>query len=184
MNRDALAVLAQASELLPADVRLLFLTRASEAALAACGISSSRLSARCVPREEVAKALSAAHVLVAPLSHKNGGMDEVRTVFSTKLLEYLVSGRPILVFAPGDSFHAQSARTHGWGWVVDRDDPRALAAGICKLLDDESLAAGLVTAALAEAPAGSRRLCRGALRLGARTAAAGAAMETSKGLVA
>ena len=39
--------------------------------------------------------------------------DEVRTVFSTKLLEYLIAGRPIVVFAPHDSYHATSAQKEG-----------------------------------------------------------------------
>ena len=95
--------------------------------------------------------MSACHVLIAPLSHKNGSADEVRTVFSTKLLEYLLAGRPILVFAPRDSFHAISARERGWGLVVDEDDPQALANGIVKLLTDQPLCERLVAGALAEA---------------------------------
>jgi hypothetical protein len=72
---------------------------------------------------------SEAHVLVAPLSHKNCSIDEVRTVFSTKLLEYLIAGRPIVVFAPEDSYHAESARRGGWGgYVVSEDSPAALAS--------------------------------------------------------
>ena len=50
-------------------------------------------------------------------------MDEVRTVFSTKILEYLVSGRPIVVFAPEGSYHAESAKKNGWGYVVTEDSP-------------------------------------------------------------
>ncbi len=151
MNMDALRVLAKASELLPEDMQLLFLSLASKKDLTDLGIASSRLSARTVPREEVWRTLSASHVLIAPLSHKNGSADEVRTVFSTKLLEYLVSGRPILVFGPDYSFHVQSARKHGWGLVVDRDDPQALADGIMKILTDEGLAKQLVSCALLEA---------------------------------
>ena len=151
MNLDSLRVLAKASELLPEDVRLLFLTRATKESLADDGIASSRLAARTVSREDVGRLVSACHVLVAPLSHKNGSAEEVRTVFSTKLLEYLLSGRPILVFAPRDSFHAISARQGGWGLVVDEDDPKALADGIVKLLTDEPLCRSLVAGALAEA---------------------------------
>jgi glycosyltransferase involved in cell wall biosynthesis len=151
MNEDSLRVLAQASELLPADVQLLFLSHNTRETMAERGIASSRLVVRSVPRQEALRLASSCHALVAPLSHKNGSADEVRTVFSTKLLEYLVSGRPILVFSPADSFHSQSARQNQWGWVVDQDDPRALADGIKRLLDDESLCAKLVDGALAEA---------------------------------
>jgi glycosyltransferase involved in cell wall biosynthesis len=151
MNVDSLRVLAKAADLLPDDVELLFCTPLSTAQLRDRGIESSRLVSRWVTREEVRRLLSSAHVLVSPLSHKNGAMEEVRTVFSTKLLEYLVSGRPILVFSPPTSFHTESAKQGHWGLVVDEDDATALATGIRRLLDDEQLAASVVAGALEEA---------------------------------
>ena len=153
MNHDALRQLAAASELLPPTYELLFCSPETVGSLGKLGIKSSRLRVQFVSRQEVQALQSEAHVLVAPLSHKNGSPDEVRTVFSTKLLEYLVAGRPILVFAPADSFHARSARAAGWGYVVSEDDPRALADGILKVVEDQKLAASLVRGARAEAEA-------------------------------
>jgi glycosyltransferase involved in cell wall biosynthesis len=89
--------------------------------------------------------------LIAPLSHNNCSVDEVRTVFSTKLLEYFVSGRPIIVFAPQDSYHAVSAAKNGWGYVVTENSPSALATAIEKVITDSDLAARLVHGALKEA---------------------------------
>ena len=157
MNLDALQVLASASELLPPEYELLYCTSADIATLQRYGIRSSRLRVTYVSRAEVQRLQSEAHVLVAPLSHKNCSIDEVRTVFSTKLLEYFVSGRPIVVFAPADSYHATSARKHGWGYVVTEDTPTALAAAIVKVTTDGSLAAGLVSGALQEARSRSAR---------------------------
>ena len=151
MNLDSLRVLAQASEFLPADCELLFCTNATPAELSSLGIVSSRLRIAWLPREELRALQSSAHILVAPLSHKNASEHEVRTVFSTKLLEYMIAGRPILLFAPADSFHAYSARRGRWAHVVDQDDPKALAAGIRQLLDSEELAKEVVRGALAEA---------------------------------
>ena len=105
MNLDSLKTLASASELLPSEYELLYCTSTDLATLNRLGIQSSRLRVKYVSRAEVQRLQSEAHVLVAPLSHKNCSMDEVRTVFSTKILEYLVSGRPIIVFAPEDSYH-------------------------------------------------------------------------------
>ena len=117
MNLDALQVLAAASELLPPEYELLYCTATDLATLQRLGIHSSRLRATYVSRAEVQRLQSEAHVLVAPLSHKNCSLDEVRTVFSTKLLEYLIAGRPIVVFAPGRSYHAESAKsTDGAMW--------------------------------------------------------------------
>jgi glycosyltransferase involved in cell wall biosynthesis len=163
MNLDALKVLAFASELLPTGYELLYCTSTDLATLKRLGIHSSRLQAKYVSRGEVQRLQSEAHVLVAPLSHKNCSIHEVRTVFSTKLLEYLVSGRPIVVFAPEGSYHAESTRKKGWGYVVTEDSPKALAAAIERVITDENLAAGLVRGALQEAR--SRNAKRHAERL-------------------
>jgi glycosyltransferase involved in cell wall biosynthesis len=150
MNLDALRVLAKAADLLPPEYDVLMCTSVSRETLAQTGVSSPRVQVHWKSRSEVLLLQSAVHVLIAPLSHKNGAMEEVRTVFSTKLLEYLISGRPILVFAPADSFHARSAREGGWGLVVDEDSPEALAQGIQRLTSDQALATAVVRGALAE----------------------------------
>ena len=157
MNADALRVVARAADLLPANSDLLFCTNATLNDLSREGIRCERLRVLWTSREEVRKLERASEVLIAPLSHKNCSADEVRTVFSTKLLEYLISGRPIVVFAPSDCFHARSARDGNWGYVVDRDDPEALADGIIKVMEDRELAASLVAGALEE---GRRRDAR------------------------
>jgi glycosyltransferase involved in cell wall biosynthesis len=151
MNLDALKVLAEASELLPQEYELLYCTPVKLADLNRLGIHSSRLRAQYVSRAEVQRLQSEAHVLVAPLSHKNCAIHEVRTVFSTKLLEYLISGRPVIVFAPEASYHAKSARKNGWGYVVSQDSPAELAAAIVKVSTDQQLAKCLVQGALKEA---------------------------------
>jgi glycosyltransferase involved in cell wall biosynthesis len=163
MNLDALKVLASASELLPRGYELLYCTSTDLATLKHLGIHSSRLQAKYVSRAEVRRLQSEAHILVAPLSHKNCSIDEVRTVFSTKLLEYLVAGRPIVVFAPKGSYHAESAGKNGWGYVVTEDSPAALAAAIERVITDKNLAARLVHGALQEAR--SRSATRYAERL-------------------
>jgi glycosyltransferase involved in cell wall biosynthesis len=163
MNLDSLKVLAAASELLPQEYELLYCTPLELTNLNRLGIQSSRLRAKYVSRAEVQHLQSEAHVLVAPLSHKNCSADEVHTVFSTKLLEYLISGRPIVVFAPKGSYHAEFAKKNGWGYVVAEDSPEALMAAIVKVTTDENLATSLVRGALREAQ--SRRAKRHAERL-------------------
>jgi glycosyltransferase involved in cell wall biosynthesis len=158
MNLDALKVLASATELLPSEYELLFCTSFNAPLLNSLGICSNRLKVKYVTRAEVHRLQSEAHVLVAPLSHKNCSTDEVRTVFSTKLLEYLISGRPIVVFAPDGSYHAKSAREHGWGYVVTEDSPAALAAAVLKVATDERLASKLVCGALKEARSRNAKL--------------------------
>jgi glycosyltransferase involved in cell wall biosynthesis len=164
MNLDALRVLASASELLPENYELVFCTPSDVGSLGRLGIYSRRLRVTYVSRAAVQRLQSEAHVLVAPLSHKNCSADEVQTVFSTKLLEYLVAGRPIVVFAPEGSHHAKSARSRGWGFVVSDDSPSALAAALTRVATDDDLAAGLVASALREARARSAQHHAGRLR--------------------
>lgn len=151
MNADALRQFSKAIQLLPPDIKILFCSSATKETMAANGIDTSRMEMRFVSRAEVQQLQSSAHILFAPLSFKNCAQDEVRTVFSTKLLEYMVSGRPILVFAPPDSFHAVSARKRGWGYVVDEDNPALIADAIKKMLEDERLCQKLVSHAYYEA---------------------------------
>ncbi len=157
-NQDSLAVLARAGELLPSNYELLFCSPNGGEEFARAGISSPRIRFAFVPRREVQRLQTEAAVLIAPLSHKNGTDDEVKTVFSTKLLEYMVAGRPILVFAPSGSFHADSASQSGWGHVVTKDDPQALADAILRLSTDQSLAGSVVRGALEEAARRSAKI--------------------------
>jgi glycosyltransferase involved in cell wall biosynthesis len=63
----------------------------------------------------------------------------------------MVSGRPILVFAPEDSYQAESARKNGWAYVVSDNSAASLAQAIEKIVTDQELAAKLVRGALQEA---------------------------------
>lgn len=150
-NQDALKVLAAASELLPKDYELMFCPSNNDDPLQQLGISCSRLQVRYVTRKEVKRLQSEAHALIAPLSHKHCSRDEVRMIFSTKLLEYLVSGRPIIVFAPEEAYHIVSARKGGWGYPVIQDSPEALAKAIVEVVEKHSTAEKLVAGALLEA---------------------------------
>jgi glycosyltransferase involved in cell wall biosynthesis len=77
----------------------------------------------------------------------------VRTVFSTKLLEYLVSGRPIIIFGPEGCYHVDSARNGRWAHVVTEDSPVALAKAIVEVTKNDRLSSMLVQGALKEAKA-------------------------------
>jgi glycosyltransferase involved in cell wall biosynthesis len=151
MNVEALRVLASASELLPQDYELHFSTPSDLGGLKRLGISSSRLRVSYVSRAEARQLEAEAHVLVAPLSHNGCSRDQVRTILSSKLLSYFISGRPIVVFAPEDSYQAESARKNGWGYVVTSNSAAVLAQAIEKVATDQDLAAKVVRGALQEA---------------------------------
>ena len=92
-----------------------------------------------------------ADLLYLPLAFETPWQDEIRTVFPTKAVEYMVSGTPILLHGPADSFTVKDAREHGWALVVDTKDPEALWDGIRRLLADRPLREKLVENARAAA---------------------------------
>jgi glycosyltransferase involved in cell wall biosynthesis len=120
-------------------------------ALARLGVSGPRVRVQFGSREDVMAAQAEADVMVLPLAFQSSNPVEIETVFPTKLLEYFVSGRPILVHAPERSWASRDARANGWGDVVDVPDAAAVARAIDRLLADAKHAEALVAAARREA---------------------------------
>lgn len=62
-----------------------------------------------------------------------------RTSSPQKISEYLTSGRPIIVYAPADTFVSSYFREQLCGIVVDHNDPFLLAEAIQQIVTNESL---------------------------------------------
>jgi glycosyltransferase involved in cell wall biosynthesis len=163
MNLDAVQQFVKAVDLLPPNYQVTILASCTVEMCRAWGIYHPRIKYDWVSTDESQRLVREADVLFLPLSFKNCSQEEVRTVLSTKLLDYLVSGVPILVFSPPDSYHSRSATADGWGYVVDRDDPAALAAGLQKLANDQDLRRRTVDQALEEARRRDPRVWAGRL---------------------
>jgi glycosyltransferase involved in cell wall biosynthesis len=151
MNTDALKDLAACLDFLPANYHALMLTSASAEACRAEGICHPRLQRNWVSVAEARRLTQEADILFLPLSFKNCCAEEVRTVFSTKTLDYLTSGVPILVYSPATCHHSRSAKSGGWGYVVDDDQPRLLAQALNDLACNPSRRQSLVCGAFEEA---------------------------------
>jgi len=151
MNLDAMLQFAKMSHIINKNIQLNICTGISEEQVFKLGFNKNNTSVKWLTRNEVRNFQNESKVLFAPLSFKNGGMEEVKTVFSTKLLEYLISGRPIIIFAPAFSHHAISAKKNGWALVVDEDDPKKLATAIELLIKDEMYCKDIVKKAFIEA---------------------------------
>ncbi|MEI6646567.1 MAG: glycosyltransferase [bacterium] len=150
MNLDAVVDLVKALDLCQSGITLDGYTM-YPAGYEALGIGGSRVSLRRASKAEVMAAQRESAIMFLPLAFQSPNPVEIRTVFPTKLLEYLVSGRPILVHAPADSWVSRAARRDGWGEVVDTPDPKQLANAIDALLNDEAKQKSLVAAAYREA---------------------------------
>jgi glycosyltransferase involved in cell wall biosynthesis len=151
MNADALARVCAALEQCREKVVLDCYSPNGAPALARLGISGPRVRVRFGSREDVIAAQTEADIMVLPLAFQSSNPVEIETVFPTKLLEYFVSGRPILVHAPERSWASRDARANGWGDVVDVPDAAAVARAIDRLLADAKHAEALVAAARREA---------------------------------
>jgi glycosyltransferase involved in cell wall biosynthesis len=74
--------------------------------------------------------LRRAGVLFLGLSLDSPHPDVIRTATPARLVEYMATGRPLLVHAPAGSHVAEYARGEDFAEVVDGADDEALAAGL------------------------------------------------------
>ncbi|MCX6376754.1 MAG: hypothetical protein NTU88_12100 [Armatimonadetes bacterium] len=77
--------------------------------------------------------------------------EELSTAFPTKAVEYLASGRPILVHCPENYFLAQFFLEHRCGLVVTERDHKALVDAVNRLLQGDDEVIEMRKAALAAA---------------------------------
>lgn len=136
---DAILNLIAALSLLQhLHVRLHLYTAIPVDTLAKMGVSGEAVVVHGhLPATEIAQIQRQADVLFLPLAFDSPYDPEiVRTSAPGKTGEYLASGKPILVHAPGDSFIARYFSQHECGLVVDRRDPHILALELGGLLAD------------------------------------------------
>jgi glycosyltransferase involved in cell wall biosynthesis len=72
----------------------------------------------------------------------------VATATPGKLIDYLASGRPILIHAPPYSYISQYARENSFALVVDVEDVQVLRDALLRLLQDVRYSKRLVRNAL------------------------------------
>lgn len=120
-----------------------------ESHLKSLGILNDRVHYKTVSRDLVLNQLQEAEVVLLPHGFTGGlSEDEYRTIFPTKTIEMLISGRPILAHAPANSYLARFLREHDCALVVDVPQVEALLEAIEQLRSDASLRSRLVRNAL------------------------------------
>ena len=124
MNADALNDLVACLDLLPDNFRVLMLTSLGDEECRAMGIRHPRIERDWVSVAESGRLVREADLLFLPLSFKNCSAEEVRTVFSTKTLDYLTSGVPILVYSPADSYHSLMPKAMAGGTLSITTSPK------------------------------------------------------------
>lgn len=89
--------------------------------------------------EQLRRHLAAADVLFLGLSLDSPHPAIIRTATPARLVEYMASGRPLLIHAPPDSYVAEYARREDFAEVVDVPDEQALLDGLRRVLEDPDL---------------------------------------------
>ena len=107
-------------------------------------------SCETLPRDEIPGRLAQADAVLLPhgFSDPCCAAEEFVTIFPTKTIEYLISGRPILAHSPPESYLTRFLVENDCALVVDRPDVNSLCAAIERLRTDGELRLRLVRNAL------------------------------------
>ncbi|MBI4000305.1 MAG: hypothetical protein HY348_00785 [Nitrospira defluvii] len=87
----------------------------------------------------IAALLAGTDVLVLPYNFDARSARYIRLSLPTKAPAYMISGTPILVYAPGDVATARYATREGWGYVVASRGEEHLILAVRTLMQNESL---------------------------------------------
>jgi glycosyltransferase involved in cell wall biosynthesis len=86
--------------------------------------------------EKMPEIQESADILFLPLSWHTKGQQIIDTATPGKLTDYLIAGKPILIYAPASSFLVKYARENNFAAVVDQENSKQLEEVINKLLTD------------------------------------------------
>ena len=89
------------------------------------------------PPEEAASVLAAADALLVVMSFEDEHELFMRTSFTTKFLDYVAFGKPVILWGPEYCTPVRVVRTHGGAVVVSSDDPDAVF-GLCRQIANDA----------------------------------------------
>ena len=89
---------------------------------------------RFVPYEELPKRFSEADFLILPYDFSAHAIKFIRYSMPTKASEYMMSGTPVIVFAPEVTALAKYAKEHGWATVVTTNNVDVLISVLSNLV--------------------------------------------------
>ncbi|NDJ76814.1 MAG: glycosyltransferase family 4 protein [Chloroflexi bacterium] len=116
------------------------------------GFTGSKVTVGTVSRDELIDRLRDSDILLLPHGFTSTfAQEEILTIFPTKVIEYLISGRPILAHMPPDCFLAEFLRRHDCALIVDEPDVTSLKHSLDRLCNDAALRSRLVHNARAAA---------------------------------
>lgn len=131
------------------DSTLTIFSGTAKAHLRQLGILQGNVRHEVVARDVMLKYLAEADIVLLAHGFKGAlSKEEYDTIFPTRTIEYLISGRPILAHAPADCFLTKFLRKQRCALIVDIPTVDALLKGIQILREDAHLRSVLVRNAL------------------------------------
>lgn len=91
------------------------------------------------PPEEAAKVTAGADALLVVMSFEDEHELFMRTSFTTKFLDYVAFGKPVILWGPEYCTPVRVARTHGGAVIVSSDDPDAVVSVCRQIANDAGL---------------------------------------------
>lgn len=92
-----------------------------------------------LPHKDIPTILARADVLILPLNFDSYSIQFARYSMPTKTPEYMVSGSPVLVYAPPGLALTEYAQEFQWGHVVVNQGKEPLKRALLQLMSDQSL---------------------------------------------
>jgi glycosyltransferase involved in cell wall biosynthesis len=145
---DAVRRIGQAVAAVP-DVHLTLLPAMSHKNRALLGLLADNITSETVAADQLVPRLGAADIVVLP--HGLTGplaAEEYQTIFPTRVIEYLLSGRPMLAHSTAGSFITRFLIENQCALVVDQPDLELLGRAIECLRTDAELRSRLVRNAM------------------------------------
>lgn len=131
------------------DMTFTVYTGTGRATLKRLGLDFPGLTITSASRDVLIEKLREADVLLLLHGFTDTNTElEIRTIFPTKTIEYMLSGRPIIALLPGDSFLADYLRRHDCAVLVTENDAEQLNAAIREVQANTALRERLVRNAL------------------------------------
>jgi hypothetical protein len=120
-----------------AHLALSFYSAAPDWHLKKEGLVGERIRREQPADRELVEALGKNDLLILPHGLMGGlAPIEYRTIFPTRTIPYLLSGRPIVAYSSAGSFLSRWLRQHDCAEVVEDPDPLVLCAAIDRLCND------------------------------------------------
>jgi hypothetical protein len=98
--------------------------------------------------DQVPQVLRGADILFLPETFEDQEAEDIKLSISSKAHLYMMSERPVLVYAAAATGIADYARAWGWAHVVDQQGAHALAASIRDIIQDKEGSKALVRTAV------------------------------------